>query len=123
MKHQHLYRLLQPGNPEPAAWIWRGVHHTIVASGIGLMLALTVEDWQLAYGDALSAAFDVVAAFFVCEYLLRLLVAPGAPGGEHRGAAKSRLSWATSLGGVYDLLAAIPGLIALPDSRDATLIG
>lgn len=123
MNRQFLYRMLQPGNQETGAWIWRCVHHSMVAAGIGIMLALTVDDWHRAYGDGLSAAFDVIAAFFVCEYILRLLTAPDAPGGEHRGAARSRLSWAISLGGVYDLAAAVPGLIALPDSRDATLIG
>ncbi|HVH80549.1 MAG TPA: ion transporter [Stellaceae bacterium] len=123
MDRQHLYRLLQPGNSEPRALLWRVVHHSMVAAGIGIMLALTVVEMQSAYGDLLSDTFDVIALFFVLDYLLRLYAAPGAPGGEHRGAWRARLSWATSLGGVVDLMAAIPGLIALPDSRDATLIG
>jgi voltage-gated potassium channel len=78
---------------------------------------------QSEYGDLLTGAFDVIAAFFVFDYALRLYVAPAAPGGEVRGAWRSRLAWATSLAGVFDLAAAIPGLIALPDNRDATLIG
>ena len=123
MSHQRLYRLLQPGNPEPEALLWRVVHHSMVAAGIGLMLALTVPDWQALYGDSLSDAFDVVALFFVFDFALRFYAAPGAPGGEHRNAWRTRLSWLTSLGGLYDLVAAIPGVIALPDSRDATLIG
>lgn len=120
---QRLYQLLRPGNPEAGATVWRLVHHAAVAAGIGMMLALTVPEWREAYGDVLSDAFDLVAVFFVIDYLLRLYGAPGAPGAEHRRAWRSRLSWATSLGGIYDLVAAIPGVIALPDTRDATLIG
>jgi len=123
MDHRRLYGLLQPGNQEAGAWIWRGVHHTLVAAGIAVMLALTVADWRVAYGGLLTDAFDLIAALFVGDYLLRLLAAPGRPGAEHRGTARSRLSYAISLAGVFDLLAAVPGLIALPDSRDATLIG
>jgi voltage-gated potassium channel len=123
MDRQRLYRILQPGTQEMPAWIWRGVHHAAAAAGIGLMLALTVREWQEAYGDLLSGFFDLIAVFFVIEYLLRFYVAPGAPGAEHRGIWRARLSWATSFAGVYDLMAAIPGLIALPDNRDATLIG
>jgi len=122
-RRQRLYRLLQPGSPEAGAFVWRVVHHLMVAFGIGVMLALTVREWRDLYGDLLSDAFDVVAVFFVIDFLLRLYAAPGAPGGEHRGAWRSRLSWITSLGGVFDLAAAFPGVIALPDTRDATLIG
>jgi voltage-gated potassium channel len=123
MYQRQLYRLLQPGNPEVGALAWRGVHHTLVAAGIGIMLALTVPECRLAYGDSATDAFDAIAAFFVIDYGLRLYTAPGAPGGEHRAAWRSRLAYATSFAGVYDLAAAVPGLIALPDSRDATLIG
>ena len=123
MDRQRLYRMLQPGNPEASAVLWRLIHHAMVAAGIGLMLALTVPDWQALHGDTLSDAFDVVAAFFVLDFALRFYAAPGAPGGEHRGAWRSRLSWLGSLGGIFDLVAAIPGVIALPDNSDATLIG
>ena len=123
MNRQRLYRLLQPGNPETGAVLWRFVHHGMAAAGIGLMLALTVPDWRALYGNTLSDAFDVVAAFFVFDFALRFYAAPGAPGGEHRGAWRSRLSWLVSFGGLFDLVAAVPGLIALPDSSDATLIG
>ncbi|MFZ2004588.1 MAG: cyclic nucleotide-gated ion channel [Stellaceae bacterium] len=123
MNRQHLYRLLRPGNPEAGAVLWRLIHHAMVAIGIGLMLALTVPDWRGLYGDSLADAFDVVALFFVLDFALRFYAAPGAPGGEHRGAWRSRWSWLTSLAGVFDLVAAIPGIIALPDTRDATLIG
>ncbi|HZK89717.1 MAG TPA: cyclic nucleotide-gated ion channel [Stellaceae bacterium] len=123
MDRQRLYRLLQPGAPDMVAWLWRSLHHAMVAAGIAVMLALTVEDWRAAYGAPLTDVFDVIAGFFVFDYVLRLIAAPGAPGAEHRGVWRARLSWAASFGGVYDLLAALPGFIALPDSRDATLIG
>ncbi|HWB51181.1 MAG TPA: cyclic nucleotide-gated ion channel [Stellaceae bacterium] len=123
MDRRHLYRLLQPGNPEAGAWAWRILHHVMVAAGIGIMLALTVDEIQSDYGDLLTDAFDLVAVFFVLDYLLRLYVAPEIPGGAARGAWRSRLAWAASLGGVFDLAAALPGLIALPDNSDATLIG
>ena len=123
MNRQRLYRLLQIGNPDASAVLWRCVHHVMVAAGIGLMLALTVPDGRELYGDALSDAFDVVALFFVFDFALRFYAAAGVPGGEHRGPWRSRLSWLISLGGVFDLVAAIPGIIALPDSSDATLIG
>jgi len=123
MDHQHLYRLLRPGSQETAARIWRGVHHAMVAAGIGVFLALTVVEWRHAYGRALSSVFFVVAAFFVLEYLLRLYAAAGAPGGEHRGALRTRLAWALSLGGIFDLLGTMPGIIAVVDRREASLFG
>ncbi|MBV8778294.1 MAG: ion transporter [Alphaproteobacteria bacterium] len=123
MEPKRLYALLRPGNPGIAAQAWRAVHHALVALGIAIMLALTVEDWHATYGEPLTDVFDVIAGFFVLEYVLRLLAAPGAPGAEHRGIWRSRLSWALSFGGIYDLAAAVPGFIAIPDSRAATLIG
>ena len=55
--------------------------------------------------------FMIVCAFFLAEYVLRLIAAPEAPGGEHRGRWRSRLAWATSLGGIFDLLGALPGVL------------
>ena len=123
MDRQHLYRILQAGASGAAARAWRGIHHAMIVVGIGIMLALTVENLRAAYGGLMTDVFYVVAIFFVAEYLLRLYVAPAAPGGAHRGALRSRLAWAGSVGGVFDLVAAIPGIIALPDSQDATLFG
>jgi voltage-gated potassium channel len=123
MNRQHLYRSLQPGNPEPEALLWRGIHHSMVAAGIGVFLALTVNEWRLAYGQELAIVFFVVSGFFVLDYLQRLYVAPAAPGGEHRNAWSARLSWAMSLGGVFDLLGAVPGIIAIVDQREASLFG
>jgi voltage-gated potassium channel len=118
-----LYRLLQAGSPETAARAWRGIHHTMVAAGIGVMLALTVPDLREDYGGLLSGAFYVIAAFFVGEYLLRLYLAPSAPGGEHRGAFGARLAWATSIGGLCDLLGVMPAAIAIANHREASIFG
>jgi voltage-gated potassium channel len=123
MTRQHLFQILQAGSPGPAARIWRGVHHAVVVIGIGAMLALTVQDLQATYGGLLTDVFYVVAIFFVAEYALRLYTAPEAPGGRHRGGFLARLDYARSLGGVFDLVAAIPGIIVLPDTEAATLFG
>jgi voltage-gated potassium channel len=117
------YRLLQAGSPETAARAWRGIHHTTVAAGIGVMLALTVPDFREGYAGPLSGAFYVIAAFFVGEYLLRLYLAPSAPGGEHRGALGSRLAWATSIGGLCDLLGVMPAAVAMANHREASIFG
>ncbi|HYM74272.1 MAG TPA: cyclic nucleotide-gated ion channel [Stellaceae bacterium] len=122
MDRRILYQVLQPGSGETTAQLWRMAHHTMVATGIGVMLALTVAGLRDAYSEPLYDVFFVVAGFFVFEYLLRLYLAPAGPGGEHRGGFFMRLAYMRSLGGVFDLLGALPGLIALPDSRDATLV-
>jgi voltage-gated potassium channel len=121
MDRAFLYRLLQPGSADAAARGWRGVHHGMVVTGIGVMLALTVPELRADYGGWLSAAFYVLAAFFVGEYALRLYVAPEVPGGEHRVASASRLAWAISIGGLFDLLGVMPALIALVDHHEASL--
>jgi voltage-gated potassium channel len=118
-----LYRLLQAGSPETAARAWRGIHHTMVAAGIGVMLALTVPDLHEDYGGLLSGAFYVIAAFFAGEYLLRLYLAPSAPGGEHRRAFGTRLAWATSIGGLCDLLGVMPAAVAIANHREESIFG
>ena len=123
MDRAFIYGILQPSSPEAMARAWRGIQHTMVAAGIGVMLALTVPEMRSDYGDLLSGVFYAVAAFFVAEYALRLYVAPGAPGGEHRGALRSRLAWIGSIGGVFDLLGALPGVIAVLDRHEASLFG
>ena len=124
MDGQRLYRLLQPDEPGIRARVFRGVHHAMVALGISIMLADTVEVWRLAWGEALDAGFHIACAFFFAEYVLRLIAAPGAPGAEHRGAWRSRLAWAISIGGVCDLLGALPGVIDIVfDPRFASLLG
>ena len=111
MDEDRLYQLLQPETRAPGARIFRGVHHAMVAAGIGIMLADTVGEWREAYRGVLDAGFQIVCAFFFAEYLLRLIAAPGAPGAEARGKWPSRLAWATSLGGIFDFLGALPGVL------------
>jgi voltage-gated potassium channel len=124
MDEEHLYRILQPETRDPAARVFRGVHHAMVAAGIGVMLADTVAEWRGAYGGALEAGFQIVCAFFVAEYVLRLIAAPGAPGAAHRGRWQSRLAWATSLGGTFDFLGALPGVLDVVfDPGYASLFG
>jgi voltage-gated potassium channel len=124
MDEERLYQTLQPETGEPAARIFRGTHHAMVAAGIGIMLADTVAEWRGAYGGVLEAGFQVVCAFFFAEYLLRLVAAPGTPGAAHRGKWRSRLAWTTSLGGTFDLLGALPGvLVVVADPGYASLFG
>jgi voltage-gated potassium channel len=111
MDEERLYQLLQPDTHDPGARIFRSVHHAMVTAGIGIMLADTVEEWRQAYGTALEAGFQIVCAFFFAEYVLRLIAAPGAPGAAHRGKWQSRFAWAISLGGTFDLLGALPGVL------------
>ena len=124
MDEERLYQILHPETRDPAARIFRGVHHTMVAAGIGIMLADTVGEWREAYGGALDAGFQIVCAFFFAEYVLRLMAAPGAPGAAHRGKWQSRLAWVTSLAGTFDFLGALPGVLdVVLDPRRASLFG
>jgi voltage-gated potassium channel len=124
MDEERLYRILHPETRDPAARIFRGVHHVMVAAGIGIMLADTVAGCRDAYGGALEAGFQIVCAFFFAEYVLRLIAAPEAPGAAHRGKWQSRFAWATSLGGTFDFLGALPGVLDVVfDPRYASLFG
>jgi voltage-gated potassium channel len=123
MDRRRLYLLLQPESPDRDARIFRLVHHAMAAAGIAFMLAFTEPRLAADYGTLLAIGFDIVAAFFLAEYVLRLVAAPEAPGGEHRGALRAQLAWALSLGGVLDLAAALPGILALAYGRGATLFG
>ena len=124
MDEERLYQILHPETRDPAARIFRGVHHTMVAAGIVIMLADSVGEWREAYGGALDAGFQIVCAFFFAEYVLRLTAAPGAPGAAHRGKWQSRLAWVTSLAGTFDFLGALPGVLdVVLDPRRASLFG
>src|ERR1700751_112879 len=124
MREERLYQILHPETREPVARLFRCAHHAMVAAGIGIMLADTVAPWRHLYRNALDAGFQVVCAFFVAEYVLRLISAPAAPGAEHRGKWRARLAWATSLGGVFDFLGALPGVLAVVvDPAHASLFG
>ncbi len=111
MAFERLYKILQPESPGPAARSFRLAHHAMVAAGIGIMLADTVALWRDAFSAALDAGFQLVSAFFFAEYVLRLIAAPGAPGAEHRGRWRARLAWSASIGGLFDLAGASPGVL------------
>jgi voltage-gated potassium channel len=124
MYRRRLYLALRPAGPDTAARIFRAGHHLTVAVGIAIILAVTIEPIKAAYGTALAVGFYVVAAFFLAEYVLRLIAAPEAPGGEHRGVLPAQFAWMLSLGGLLDLACALPGIIALAyGRRDAMLLG
>ncbi|MGH7060574.1 MAG: hypothetical protein ACREFH_09330, partial [Stellaceae bacterium] len=111
MSCERLYQLLQPEEPKPAARTFRAIHHVMVALGIAIMLADTVVPWRQAFSGVLDAGFQIACAFFFIEYWLRLIAAAGAPGAERSGPWRSRCAWAVSIGGVFDLLGALPGIL------------
>jgi voltage-gated potassium channel len=124
MDAERLYRLLQPEERGIDARTFRGLHHAMVAAGIAIMLADTVEAWRLAWANALDAGFHIACGFFFAEYVLRLIAAPGAPGAQHRGRLGARLAWTVSLGGICDFLGALPGIIDIVfDPSFASLLG
>jgi voltage-gated potassium channel len=112
MRSERLYRLLDP-EAAGSARVFRAVHHAMVAAGIGVMILDTEEAFRLDWSSALDAGFWIVCAFFVAEYVLRLAAAPAAPGAELRGEWRSRLAWASSMGGLCDLLGTLPGVLAV----------
>src|SRR6202035_4398854 len=120
---RRLYLLLQPETPGTGARIFRFVHHLIGGAGIAIMLSATVSAIADGHGGLSEIGFYVVAAFFLVEYVARLIAAPEAPGGEHRRPLEAQFAWATSLGGVFDLISALPGLIALLHVPEAGLFG
>src|SRR6267154_10871 len=123
MDRRRLYMLLNPDSPARAAWLFRLVHHVLVAIGIAAMLADTVPIIAADYDPVLRGAYYLVGAFFVAEYVLRLIAAPEMPSHEHHGAVWARLHWAVSLGGILDLLCALPALAALARVPSTSLFG
>lgn len=122
MDKARLYEILRPDSVEVRGGLFRAVHHLAVAAGVAVMLAETVEPWQAAYGEVFVLAFRLLCIFFIVEYLLRLACAPGAPGAGDRAVWRARLDWACSLGGLFDFLGTLPGVLNLVfDTRDAIL--
>src|SRR5438067_3952326 len=118
-----LFRILDPDSPDPAARIFRVVHHVLAAVGIAIVFAETMRDVQAEYGAALAVGFYVIGAFFVAEYVLRLIAAPAAPGSEHLPPWRARYLWAVSFGGIFDLICALPGILILAERPWASLFG
>ena len=106
------------------AKIFRGVHHSMVAAGIAVMLADTVEPWREAHGELFECAFHLTSAFFVAEFLWRLIASPGAPGIEQRPGWRARFAWGLSTGRLLDLLGALPSVLDIVfETRDTILFG
>jgi len=123
MDRQRLYMLLNPDSPARAARLFRLAHHVLVAVGIAAMLADMVPFIAADYDPVLRAGYYLVGAFFVAEYMLRLVAAPETPSHEHHGAVWARLHWAVSLGGILDLLCALPAIAALARVPSTSLFG
>ena len=123
MDYRPLYRILDPESPDPAARIFRVVHHVLAAFGIAIVLAETMEPVQADYGAELAAGFYVVGGFFIAEYLLRLIAAPSKPGHEHLPAWRARALWAVSPGGIFDLVCALPGVLFMTERSWASFFG
>jgi len=124
MDRERLYEILSPDTlGSGSCRIFRIIHHAMVALGIAIMLADTVASWRETHPELLDIGFHLVCAFFVAEYVLRLIAAPAAPGAMHRGLWRARLAWAVSLGGVFDLLGAVPGIVDICDPQSASLLG
>src|SRR5437763_1053082 len=123
MDYRPLSRVLDPESHDPAARIFRVVHHVLAAFGIAIVLAETMEPVQADYGAQLAAGFYVVGAFFIAEYLLRLIAAPAKPGHEHLPAWRARALWAVSPAGIFDLVCALPGALFMTQRSRASLVG
>jgi voltage-gated potassium channel len=124
MDREQLRAILRPDNPAPPARLWRGLHHATTAAGIGVVLAATVGEWREQHGALIDGGFYLASAFFVAEYLARLIAAPADPSAADRTASQARCAYAASLAGAVDLFGALPGLLhAVLGTPDAILFG
>ncbi len=124
MERERLYDMLAPNGAGTTARLFRATHHALVALGTGIVFAATMPSLRQTYGGWFTALFCLVSAGFAIEYMARLYVAPAAPGARHRSPAQVRLAWASSPGGIIDLLGAAAGLVGLTlGSGDALLFG
>jgi voltage-gated potassium channel len=123
MSWRRLYQLLQPETAGTAARAFRIAHHAMVIVGIAIMLADTVAPWREAHYRILDAGFQIVCAFFIAEYVVRLGAAAAAPAAHRRG-WQARLAWMVSGSGLFDLLGALPGVLDVTlNSKYASLYG
>ena len=123
MDYRPLERVLDPESHDPAARIFRVVHHVLAAFGIAIVLAETMEPVQVDYRAQLAAGFYVVGGFFIAESLLRLIAAPSKPGHEHLPAWRARALWAVSPGGIFDLVCALRGVLFMTERYWASFFG
>ena len=123
MSWRRLYQILQPETAGTAARAFRIAHHAMVILGIAIMLADTVAPWREAHYRILDAGFQIVCAFFIAEYVVRLGAAAAAPAAHRRG-WQARLAWMVSGSGLFDLLGALPGVLDVTlNSKYASLYG
>jgi voltage-gated potassium channel len=124
MGRAQLRAILRPESPAPSARLWRGLHHAMTAVGIGVVLAATVAEWREQYATAIDGGFYLVSAFFIAEYVARLIAAAGDPSAAQRSARQSAWAYVGSLGGGFDLLGVLPGVFyAVLGTPDALLLG
>jgi voltage-gated potassium channel len=123
MSWRRLYQILQPETAGTAARAFRIAHHAMVILGIAIMLADTVAAWREAHYHILDTGFQIVCAFFIAEYVVRLGAAAAAPAAHRRG-WQARLAWMMSASGLFDLLGALPGVLDIALSpKYASLYG
>src|ERR1044071_3900125 len=123
MDYRPLYRVLDPESHDPAARIFRVVHHALAAFGIAIVLAETMEPVQADYGQELAAGFYIVGGFFIAEYLLRLIAAPATTGPAGLASWRARALWSVSPGGIFDLVCALPGVLFMTERSWASFFG
>jgi voltage-gated potassium channel len=124
MDREQLRTIMRPESQAPPARLWRGVHHATTAAGIGVVLAATVAEWREEHAALIDGGFYLVSAFFLAEYLARLVAAPADPRAADRTAWQGRWAYVASLGGAFDLFGALPGLLhAVLGTPDAILFG
>ena len=68
MNQERLYEILRPDSAGMHAKIFRGVHHSMVAAGIAVMLADTVESWRAAHGQLFEYAFHLISVFLSLSF-------------------------------------------------------
>jgi hypothetical protein len=120
-----LYDILRPGSAG-APGVSYSARYTIRCGqpASPLCWLIPYEPLQAGHGGAFADAFHFGSVFFIAEYWLRLACAPGAPGADDRAPRRARLCWTCSIGGVFDFLGALPGILNLVlDTNDAMLFG
>ena len=68
MNQERLYEILRPDSAGMHAKIFRGVHHSMVAAGIAVMLTDTVEPWREAHGQLFEYAFHLISVFLSLSF-------------------------------------------------------
>jgi len=106
-----LAEILSPEGRSPQARLFRGAHWVLLVVGVGSVVAGTVQSIDAAHARALATLFDAALAFFLLEFVTRLICLPGEfAAAGHRHPVAARLEWLTSVQGVIDLAGVIPVL-------------